>query len=105
MAVTGEGSGMNVGQLIEPPVTAVPDRTALVAADGAMTYRELESLVRRTASALVAAGVGHGDRVALVDLAGPLPVATILAAARLGAATAQMNAYLTSGELRQLVGL
>ncbi len=44
---------MNVGQLIEPPVTAVPDRIALVAADGATTYRELESLVRRTASALV----------------------------------------------------
>ena len=73
---------MNVGQLIEPPVTAVPDRTALVAPDGAVTYRELESLVRRTQSALVAAGVGHGDRVALVDLAGPLPVATILAAPR-----------------------
>ena len=96
---------MNVGQLIEPAVTAVPDRIALVAADGATTYRELEALVRRTASALVAAGVGPGDRVALVDLAGPLPVATILAAARLGAATAQMNAYLTSGELRSLVRL
>jgi len=96
---------MNVGHLIDPPVSAVPDRTALVAGGRATTYRELESLVRRTASALAAAGVGRGDRVALVDLAGPLPVATILAAARLGAATAQMNAYLTSGELRQLVGL
>ena len=96
---------MNVGHLIDPPVAVVPDRAALVTGDGATSYRELESLVRRTASALAAAGVGPGDRVALVDLAGPLPVATILAAARLGAATALMNAYLTSGELRQLVAL
>ena len=93
---------MNVGHLTDPALDAVPDRTALVVGDGATTYRELESLIRRAASVLVAAGVGPGDTVALVDLAGPLAVATILAAARLGAATAQMNAYLTPGELHQL---
>ena len=96
---------MNVGHLIDPPVDAVPDRPALVTGDGSTSYRELESLVRRAASALDGAGVGPGDTVALVDLAGPLAVAAILAAARLGAATAQMNAYLTPGELRQLVAL
>ena len=96
---------MNVGHLIDPAVDAVPDRTALVAEEESTSYRGLESLVRRAASALVSAGVGPGDTVALVDLAGALPVATILAAARLGAATAQMNAYLTPGELRQLVAL
>jgi long-chain acyl-CoA synthetase len=96
---------MNVGHLIDPALEAVPDRTALVSGSEATTYRELESLVRRVGTVLAAAGVGPGDTVALVDLAGALPVATILAAARLGAATAQMNAYLTTGELRQLVGL
>ena len=96
---------MNVGHLTDPALLAVPDRTALVAGPEATTYRELESLVRRVGSALARAGVGRGDTVALVDVAGALPVATILAAARLGAATAQMNAYLTAGELRQLVGL
>jgi len=94
---------VNVGHLTDPALDSVPDRTALVAGDEITTYRELESLVRRAASVLAAAGVGPGDTVALVDLAGALPVATILAAARLGAATAQMNAYLTAGELRQLV--
>jgi long-chain acyl-CoA synthetase len=94
---------VNVGHLTDPPLESVPDRTALVAGDETTTYRELESLVRRAASMLATAGVGPGDTVALVDLAGALPVATILAAARLGAATAQMNAYLTAGELRQLV--
>ncbi len=96
---------MNVGHLTDPALGAVPDRIALIAGAEATTYRELESLIRRVATALVGAGVGHGDTVALVDVAGALPVATILAAARLGAATAQMNAYLTAGELRQLVGL
>jgi acyl-CoA synthetase (AMP-forming)/AMP-acid ligase II len=96
---------VNVGHLIDPAVRAVPDRTALAVGDQTTTYRELESLVRRVGTALAAAGVVPGDTVALVDLAGTLPVATILAAARLGAATAQMNAYLTAGELHQLVGL
>ncbi len=96
---------MNVGHLTDPALAAVPDRTALVAGGVSTSYRELEALVRRCASALAAAGVVAGDTVALVDLAGALPVATILAAARLGAATAQMNAYLTPGELRQLVAL
>ncbi len=95
---------MNVGHLTDPALDSVPDLAALVVGDETTTYRKLESLVRRTASLLAATGVGPGDTVALVDLAGALPVATILAAARVGARTAQMNAYLTAGELRQLVG-
>ena len=94
---------MNAGHLIDPAVRAVPGRTALATADGTCSYGHLEVLVRRSAAALAGAGVGSGDRVALVDLAGELAVATILAAARLGAATAQMNVYLTSGELERLV--
>ena len=94
---------MNVGHLIDGARDAVPDRVALVVDGATITYRELDDLVERAASALAAAGVGPGDRVALVDLASRLSVATILAAARLGAATAQMNAYLTPGELAGLV--
>ena len=94
---------MNVGRLTDAAVEAVPDRVALVVGDVDTTYRQLDTLVGRTATALDDAGVGRGDRVALVDLASPLAVATILAAARLGAATAQMNAYLTPGELGRLV--
>ena len=95
---------MNVGHLIDGALDVVPDRVALVVDGTTTTYRQLEELVQRAASALAAAGVGPGDRVALVDLASSLSVATILAAARLGAATAQMNAYLTPGELAGLVG-
>jgi acyl-CoA synthetase (AMP-forming)/AMP-acid ligase II len=94
---------VNVGQLIDGAVRAVPDRVALVVDGSSITYRQLDALVSRATTALDAAGVCPGDRVALVDLASPLSVATILAAARLGAATAQMNAYLTPGELDRLV--
>ncbi len=96
---------MNVGHATDAPLAAVPDRVALVVDGEALTYRQLEHRIRQVETALAAAGVGPGDRVALVNLGSALSVATIFGAARLGAATAQMNAYLTPGELGQLAEL
>ena len=96
---------MNVGHATDAPLHAVPDRVALVVDGEALTYRQLEYRIRQVETALTAAGVGPGDRVALVNLGSALSVATIFGAARLGAATAQMNAYLTPGELGQLAEL
>jgi acyl-CoA synthetase (AMP-forming)/AMP-acid ligase II len=96
---------MNVGYAIDPPLQSVPDRVALFVDGEETTYRRLETLIRHSAAALEAAGVGPGDRVAVVNLSSALSVATIFAAARLGAASAQMNAYLTAGELGQLARL
>jgi long-chain acyl-CoA synthetase len=90
---------MNVGYALDPPVQSVPERVALFVDGQETTYRRLDSLIGHAAAALTAAGVGPGDRVALVNLSSVLSVATIFAAARIGAATAQMNAYLTPGEL------
>jgi len=94
---------VNVGHAIEVPVERVQERTALVVGDHRWSYGELETWVQRVAATLRARGVGPGDRVALVDNASVLSVATILAAARLGAASAQMNVMLTVDELRTLV--
>ena len=96
---------MNAGHATDGALAVVPDWTALVVGQRSWTYRELEELTRRTGAALAAAGVGPGDRVALVNLGSALSIATIFACARLGAASAQMNAYLTPGELAQLVEL
>ncbi len=96
---------MNVGHATDAPLLAVPDRVALVVDGESLTYRQLEHRIRQVEVALTAAGVGPGDRVALVNLGSALSVATIFGAARLGAATAQMNAYLTPGELGQLAEL
>lgn len=94
---------MNVGRAIDPAVERVPERTALIVGDRQCSYGELERWVRRVATALATRGVGRGTRVALVDNGSILSVATILAAARLGAASAQMNVQLTVGELGKLV--
>jgi long-chain acyl-CoA synthetase len=93
---------MNVGRVADPALDRVPGRTSLVVGDRPCSYRDLESRVRQVAAALAARGVGPGDRVALVDNASVLSVATILAAARIGAASAQMNVLLTPDELRTL---
>jgi acyl-CoA synthetase (AMP-forming)/AMP-acid ligase II len=93
---------MNVGRAIDPAAEQVPDRTALIVGDRHCSYRDLARSVRGVAAALTARGVGRGDRVALVDNGSVLSVATILAAARIGAASAQMNVLLTADELGQL---
>lgn len=94
---------MNVGQAIDRALERVPDRTALIVGDRRCSYRDLEQWVRRVAAALTARGVGPGSRVALVDNGSVLSVATILAAARVGASSAQMNVLLTTDELTKLV--
>ena len=96
---------MNVGHATDTSLESVPDRVAIVVGGTSITYRQLETLIGKVASGLAASGVGAGDRVALVDLGSAMSVATIYAAARLGAASAQMNAYLTAGELTQLADL
>jgi acyl-CoA synthetase (AMP-forming)/AMP-acid ligase II len=94
---------MNVGQTLDPAVASVPDRTALIVDERQCTYAELDRWVRSAAAALTARGAGPGARVALVDNGSVLSVATILASARVGAASAQMNVLLTPDELRKLV--
>ncbi len=69
------------------------------------TYGELRDEIERWAATLAGAGIGPGDRVALADWGGVRSAAVTLAAARLGAATAQMNPLLTAGELGQLAVL
>ena len=97
--------GMNVGHATDAPLLAVPDRVALVVDGESVTFRQLEHRIRQAEAALTAAGVAPGDRVALVNLGSVLSVATLFGAARIGAAAAQMNAYLTPGELGQLAEL
>lgn len=98
----GRGRRVDVGQTIDAAVAAVPARTALVVGSERLTYAGLNSLAQRCAVALQAAGVGIGDHVAVVAGSSPLAVAAILGAARLGAASAQMNPDLKPGEMAAL---
>jgi len=102
----------NIAAMLDAPAALVPDRAALIIDDGSVcSYGALQDETRRWAATLADAldglgidpGAGSGAKVALVDWGGVRSTAVTLAAAELGAATAQMNPRLTGGELAQLV--
>ena len=64
-----------------------------------LSYRELDSQVRRTAAGLRARGVAKGDVLALCSPNGPEFVVTYYAAAFAGAAITTVNPVATGGEI------
>ncbi|MGB6205765.1 class I adenylate-forming enzyme family protein [Mycobacterium sp.] len=94
---------MNIGTIIEAAATGDPDRVALIIDNLRITYGALATAVERCAAGLAANGVVAGSRVAVVDGGSLLSIASVLGAARIGAAAALMNPALTSAELRDLL--
>jgi long-chain acyl-CoA synthetase len=93
---------VNIAAFLDAPADEDPGRAALIVDDEPVSYGALQQEVGRWAAALAAAGIGAGDHVALADWGGLRSTAVTIAAAHLGAATAQMNPLLTSEELAQL---
>ncbi len=91
---------MNTGTLIDTASAEDPGRTAIIIDGLAIGYGQLASAVERCAAGLAANGVTAGTRVAVVDGGSVLSIATVLGAARIGAAAALMNPALTEPELR-----
>lgn len=77
-----------------------PDRVALDFLGATTTYAEVGDQVARAAEALRRAGVGHGDRVALILPNCPQHVVAFYAVLRLGAIVVEHNPLYTAGELR-----
>jgi long-chain acyl-CoA synthetase len=71
--------------------TKYPDLVALVFFGNEITYRQMQENIDRTAAALVALGVGKGDRVALMLPNCPQYVYSYYACMKLGAIVVQMN--------------
>jgi acyl-CoA synthetase (AMP-forming)/AMP-acid ligase II len=94
---------MNIGTLVDAAATDDPDRVALIIGGEAIGYGRLAATVQRCATGLAANGVAPGNRVALVDGGSLLSIASVLAAARIGAAAALMNPALTTPELSALM--
>jgi acyl-CoA synthetase (AMP-forming)/AMP-acid ligase II len=93
---------MNISTIIDAPKAGAPGRAALIINDRTITYGELADAADRCAAGLSAAGV-TGRRVAVVDVGSPLSIATMLGAARIGAAPALMNPALTPSEIQGLL--
>ena len=89
----------NIGTIIDAPAAGDPARPALIIDGRAISYGELAAAAGQCAAALAARGV-NGRRVAVVDHGSLLSIATMLGAARIGAAAALMNPALTPPELR-----
>jgi amino acid adenylation domain-containing protein len=75
-----------IWQLLTESAREHPDRPAVQAAGGAYTYAELDAESARIASVLGAAGIGPGDRVAILAPKGHRCVAIMLGVSRTGAA-------------------
>jgi acyl-CoA synthetase (AMP-forming)/AMP-acid ligase II len=94
---------MNIGTILDAAATGDPARAALIVDGRSINYGELAAVVRHCAAGLAAHGVVVGQRVAVVDGGSLLSIATLLGAARVGAAAALMNPALTPPELQGLL--
>jgi acyl-CoA synthetase (AMP-forming)/AMP-acid ligase II len=93
---------MNIGTVIDAAAAGDPGRAALIIDGRVISYGELATAVERAATRLAAGGV-DGRRVAVVDVGTLASIATMLGAARIGAAAGLMNPALTPRELGELL--
>ena len=77
-----------------------PDGLALVAGDRRWSWAALDAETAATAGALRAAGIGPGERVAVLAANHPATVVLLFALRRVGAALVPLNVRLAPAELR-----
>ena len=80
-----------------------PDTPALIAGDQTVTYAELDARSNRVAQAFSAAGVGFGDRVAILDRNGLAFFDVVFGLAKLGAVGVPVNWRLTAPEIAHVL--
>ncbi|EFW10996.1 AMP-binding protein, partial [Pauljensenia hongkongensis] len=90
--------------LLEDAARLYPDRAALDYFGAAITYRQVLEQVERAASALVGAGVGRGDVVAVALPNCPQAFVVFYACMRIGAVAAQHNPLAPDPEVRGQLG-
>jgi acyl-CoA synthetase (AMP-forming)/AMP-acid ligase II len=93
---------INIADLIEHAVDAVPERTALICGDRRLTYAELEAESNKMAHHLAANGVGRGSHVALYARNGIEHVVAMIAVFKLRAIAINVNYRYVEAELDYL---
>lgn len=89
--------------LVHQIATEHPDAPALTLGELTRTFAELDARGAQVAAALAEAGVGHGDRVAVLDKNAPTFYELVLGAARLRAVTVGLNFRLAAPEIAAIV--
>ena len=90
-------------ELVERQVDRTPDATAVLAGDRELTYRELDERANQVANALLANGIGRGDRVAVRLPRGPALVAALLGVLKSGAAYVPLDPSLPAARVDLLL--
>lgn len=80
-----------------------PADEAILFEDQSVSYDELASAVRLWAGAMLACGVGRGDRVAMLSTTRPEHLFCFLAAAHIGAIWVGLNPRFTRAEMRRVL--
>ncbi|MGY1716507.1 class I adenylate-forming enzyme family protein [Geodermatophilus sp. SYSU D01106] len=92
------------GQFLALSAARHPDRPCLVFGDGSSrSFAETDRRVDRLVDALARAGIGHGDRVAIVAVDGGGYVEVLLACMRAGVTYVPLNNRLADDELLTLL--
>jgi acyl-CoA synthetase (AMP-forming)/AMP-acid ligase II len=94
-----------LGSEIRSAAERFGDATVMVAPDGSLTYAELNARSDRIAAALLAMGIGPGDRIVLRLPSGTSYLLAYAAIAKIGGVVAGINSGLTAVEQQQLVDL
>jgi acyl-CoA synthetase (AMP-forming)/AMP-acid ligase II len=93
-----------VPDLIGMACARFPRRTAVVAGERALTFAELDDRADRLAGVLAGAGIGAGDRVAVISTNRVEYLEIQVAAMRVGAVLVPLNFRLAVPELSYIVG-
>ncbi|MFB9905994.1 class I adenylate-forming enzyme family protein [Allokutzneria oryzae] len=92
-----------LGDLLDRRATHYADRVALSFPDHGATYRELADRADLVARGMIAAGVRHGDPVGILLPNCVDSIATLFAAAKIGAIPVPVNARFKGYELNQVI--
>jgi len=93
---------LNIADLAEHAIDAVPDRVALICGDETLTFAELEEKANRLAHYLIDHGVKKDDKVGLYCRNRIEIVIAMLAIVKAGAILINVNYRYVEGELRYL---
>jgi 3-oxocholest-4-en-26-oate---CoA ligase len=93
---------LNIADLAEHAIDAVPDRVALICGDDQLTYAELEEKANRLAHYLIDQGVKKDDKVGLYCRNRIEIVIAMLGIIKAGAILVNVNFRYVEGELRYL---
>jgi fatty-acyl-CoA synthase len=89
----------NVGDALRRSAARAPQQRAIHFLGRELNYAELDALANRIARKLMAAGVGHGDSVAIFATNSPEYVAAFFGCARIGAALVPINLMFTAEDV------